>query len=188
MANHDPRAFLDDIIDAIAVLRRLAEGVTLEAYRGDEPLRWAVERGLEIVSEASRHVPSDAKARHPHLAWRQIANIAERLRGGCRRSTMRSSGRSCTTSWWHSMLPCGRFGRSWSSCGHDAFRRTATQLRRSGRPGFAPVAFDRSTQGDGPRCRVLPPGPGVEPEGGGRVEWMTAPASATMRVRNGSLP
>ena len=64
MAARDPRAFLDDIIDAIDLLRRLVAGRTLDDYRRDEPLRWAVERGLEIVSEASRHIPAGAKADH----------------------------------------------------------------------------------------------------------------------------
>lgn len=82
MAARDPRAFLDDIIDAIDLLRRLVAGRTLDDYRRDEPLRWAVERGLEIVSEASRHIPAGAKADHSHLPWRQIADIGNRLRHG----------------------------------------------------------------------------------------------------------
>jgi uncharacterized protein with HEPN domain len=82
MTARDARAFLDDIIDAIDLLRRLVEGRTLETYRSEEPLRWAVERGLEIVSEASRHVPAEAKARHAHLPWQQIADIGNRLRHG----------------------------------------------------------------------------------------------------------
>jgi hypothetical protein len=33
----------------------------------------AVERGLEIMSEASRHIPDDLKALAPDIPWRQIA-------------------------------------------------------------------------------------------------------------------
>lgn len=47
--------------------------------RTGEPLR-AVERGLEIISEASRHVTPDLKARTPHIPWRQIAAIGNLLR------------------------------------------------------------------------------------------------------------
>ncbi len=82
MSGRDPRAFLDDIIDAIGVLRRLVAGRSLEDYSRDEPLRWAVERGLEIISEASRHIPVEAKSDHSHLPWRQIADIGNRLRHG----------------------------------------------------------------------------------------------------------
>jgi uncharacterized protein with HEPN domain len=40
----------------------------------------AVERGLEIISEASRHVPADLKALTPDIPWRQIAAIGNLLR------------------------------------------------------------------------------------------------------------
>ena len=40
----------------------------------------AVERGLEIISEATRHVPDDYKALAPEIPWRQIAAIGNLLR------------------------------------------------------------------------------------------------------------
>jgi len=33
----------------------------------------AVTRCLEIISEASRRLPDELKARHPSIAWRQMA-------------------------------------------------------------------------------------------------------------------
>jgi uncharacterized protein with HEPN domain len=39
-----------------------------------------VERGIEIISEASRHLPAAMKARHPDLPWRNIACIGNVLR------------------------------------------------------------------------------------------------------------
>ena len=40
----------------------------------------AVERGLEIISEATRHIPDDYKAQAPEIPWRQIAAIGNLLR------------------------------------------------------------------------------------------------------------
>jgi uncharacterized protein with HEPN domain len=40
----------------------------------------AIERGLEIISEASRHIPDDQKALAPEIPWRQIAAIGNLLR------------------------------------------------------------------------------------------------------------
>ena len=40
----------------------------------------AVERGLEIISEASRHLSDDYKAQAPDVPWRQIAAIGNLLR------------------------------------------------------------------------------------------------------------
>lgn len=39
-----------------------------------------MERELEIVSEASRHIPADLKDRYPAIAWRQVADLGNVLR------------------------------------------------------------------------------------------------------------
>lgn len=40
----------------------------------------AVERGIEIISEASRRLPDNFKAMYPDIPWRQIAGIGNILR------------------------------------------------------------------------------------------------------------
>lgn len=40
----------------------------------------AIERGIEIISEASRKLPPDFKATHPEIPWREIAGIGNILR------------------------------------------------------------------------------------------------------------
>jgi uncharacterized protein with HEPN domain len=35
---------------------------------------------VEIISEASRHLPNELKARHPHIPWRKVAGIGNILR------------------------------------------------------------------------------------------------------------
>lgn len=39
-----------------------------------------VERGIEIISEASRHLPDDLKARHPEIPWPKVSGIGNVLR------------------------------------------------------------------------------------------------------------
>lgn len=55
---------LNDIVEAIEVIRSEMAGLTLDAFEADTRKRWLVERGLEIVSEASRHLSSALKSRH----------------------------------------------------------------------------------------------------------------------------
>jgi uncharacterized protein with HEPN domain len=43
-------------------------------------LRQAIERNIEIISEASRRLPAAMKARHPEVPWRDIAAIGNILR------------------------------------------------------------------------------------------------------------
>ena len=42
--------------------------------------RYAAERCIEIVSEASRRIPADWKAEHPSIPWSDIAGIGSVLR------------------------------------------------------------------------------------------------------------
>jgi uncharacterized protein with HEPN domain len=71
---------LTDIVEAIALIRREMIDVTLEAFEADIRKRWLIERGLEIISEASRRLPDDLKARHPEIPWKKVAGIGNVLR------------------------------------------------------------------------------------------------------------
>jgi len=52
--------------------------MTLDMIEHDR--RWAVERAIEIISEASRRLSSDLKARHPEIPWPKVAGIGNVLR------------------------------------------------------------------------------------------------------------
>jgi hypothetical protein len=55
MAPPSPVPRLTDIVEAIELIRSEMGGVTLQAFEPDKRKRWLVERGIEIISEASRH-------------------------------------------------------------------------------------------------------------------------------------
>ena len=80
MAVSSPAPRLKDIVEAIGYIWSDMDNVTLEAFAVDRRKRWQVERGLEIVSEASRHLPEAMKARHPEIPWRKVAGIGNVLR------------------------------------------------------------------------------------------------------------
>jgi uncharacterized protein with HEPN domain len=71
---------LRDRLEAIEAVEEMIDGVDLAAYRTDIKLRLAVERAIEIVSEASRFLPEAAKASFPSVAWAEIAAIGNKLR------------------------------------------------------------------------------------------------------------
>jgi uncharacterized protein with HEPN domain len=56
MAEASPLPRLIDIIEAIELIRGEMAGVTLKAFEPDRRKRWLVERGIEIISEASRRL------------------------------------------------------------------------------------------------------------------------------------
>jgi uncharacterized protein with HEPN domain len=77
---------LVDVRDAISGIQNVTAGASFDSFAGNWGIQRAVERRLEIISEASRHVPSDLKAQASHIPWRQIAAIGNLLRHGCQRT------------------------------------------------------------------------------------------------------
>jgi len=49
-------------------------------FQKDWLLRHGAQRAIEIISEASRHLPDQLKAMHPKIRWRSIAGIGNVLR------------------------------------------------------------------------------------------------------------
>jgi uncharacterized protein with HEPN domain len=71
---------LSDILDNIDAVAGMIEGMDLAGYRNDIRLRRAVERCVEIISEASRHIPMQLKGDYPDQPWEEIASIGNLLR------------------------------------------------------------------------------------------------------------
>jgi uncharacterized protein with HEPN domain len=71
---------LNDILEAIEHIRSEMAGVTIDAFEADWRKRWLVERGVEIISEASRRLTDELKARHPEIPWSKVAGIGNVLR------------------------------------------------------------------------------------------------------------
>jgi uncharacterized protein with HEPN domain len=84
MPHVDLPSRLEDLRDAIDEAERFAAGMSFEDYLANPLVRRGVERCIEIVSEASRHIPEDRKAAHPEVPWRDIAGIGNVLRHGYR--------------------------------------------------------------------------------------------------------
>jgi uncharacterized protein with HEPN domain len=80
MAPPSPVPRLTDIMEAIELIGSEMAGVTLQAFEPDKRKRWLVERGIEIISEASRHLSDELKARHPEIPWPKVAGIGNVLR------------------------------------------------------------------------------------------------------------
>src|SRR5262249_58129674 len=64
---------LSDILHHIDLATRFVEGFERAAFLEDVRTVYAVIRCLEVISEASRRLSPDLKARHPSIAWRQMA-------------------------------------------------------------------------------------------------------------------
>lgn len=71
---------LQDISENIDGVAELVAGADFGDYQRSFGMRRAVERCVEIISEASRHIPDDLQARHPDANWVEIRAIGNLLR------------------------------------------------------------------------------------------------------------
>lgn len=68
------------IRDEISFLRDVLAGSTAIAAVADPLRRRAIERSLQIISEAARHIPQEWTDRFPQIEWRAIRAMGNRLR------------------------------------------------------------------------------------------------------------
>ena len=71
---------LTDIVEAIERIRHIVSGLSFEDFEADGEKQWAVQRGVEIISEASRHLTEALKRRHSAIPWRKVAGVGNILR------------------------------------------------------------------------------------------------------------
>jgi uncharacterized protein with HEPN domain len=64
---------LRDILHHVDLALHFASGQSFESFREDVMRVYAVTRCLELISEASRRLTDDLKARHPDIPWREMA-------------------------------------------------------------------------------------------------------------------
>jgi uncharacterized protein with HEPN domain len=71
--SQDVQRWLNDILYNINLAVRFTSGFDLKTFQDDSRAVYAVTRCLEIISEASRRLPDELKARHPEIEWKQMA-------------------------------------------------------------------------------------------------------------------
>lgn len=72
---------LRDIKQSIVQIRELLQGKSFDDMYADAVVRAAFERFLEIMSEASRHIPEAWQSKHgTGVPWRQVGDLGNVLR------------------------------------------------------------------------------------------------------------
>ncbi|TAL57908.1 MAG: DUF86 domain-containing protein [Bacteroidetes bacterium] len=75
----DFRDYLADIAKCIESIESFTIGMTYDEFVRDEKTVWAVIRGLEIIGEAVSQLPDELKEKHPHIPWRDIRGMRNKL-------------------------------------------------------------------------------------------------------------
>jgi uncharacterized protein with HEPN domain len=79
-ASKSPRARLLHIRDEIEGVAMIVRGLSFAQYQGSYMHRRAVERAVQIVSEAAKALPPDLLPKYPNAPWNAIIGIGNILR------------------------------------------------------------------------------------------------------------
>ncbi len=71
-AERDDNSYLWDMLTAACAVETFVAGRTVADYLNDLMLRSAVERQIEIIGEAARHISADFQVAHIDIPWRPI--------------------------------------------------------------------------------------------------------------------
>ena len=71
--------YLHHILDEARYLMDHARGLRKDEFMGDETLKRAFVRSLEIIGEAAKSVPDVLKQRYTHVEWRAMAGMRDHL-------------------------------------------------------------------------------------------------------------
>ncbi len=71
--------YLADILAAITDIEEFLHGMSREAFAIDKRTANAVIRSLEVLGEATKHIPASFRNRYPDIPWNKMSGMRDVL-------------------------------------------------------------------------------------------------------------
>lgn len=71
--------YLEDIVNAIAEVEEFIQGMSYDDFAADRKTINAVIRSLEVLGEATKHIPATVRKKHPDIPWKNMAAMRDVL-------------------------------------------------------------------------------------------------------------
>ena len=75
----DDAVYLGHIQDAVVRIQEYIAATDEDGFKGDSMRQDAVIRQLEIIGEAAKRVGDKTRAQAPHIPWRKLAGMRDKL-------------------------------------------------------------------------------------------------------------
>lgn len=75
----DYSVYLKDIIQAIEAIEKFVEGISLKEFKNDDKTSSAVVRKFEIIGEAAKKIPENARKKYPQVPWKEMSGMRDKL-------------------------------------------------------------------------------------------------------------
>jgi uncharacterized protein with HEPN domain len=77
--NQEITDYLNDILSAIADIEEFTRGMSYETFSSDKKTVNAVVRSLEVIGEATKHIPSSFRKKHSDIPWSKMSGMRDVL-------------------------------------------------------------------------------------------------------------
>ncbi|OUC15043.1 MAG: hypothetical protein B0A82_08965 [Alkalinema sp. CACIAM 70d] len=73
------RVYLLHILEETTYLLETCEGLNKQDILNNATFQRSFVRSLEVIGEATKNLPEDFRQRHPHIPWRRMAGMRDKL-------------------------------------------------------------------------------------------------------------
>lgn len=71
--------YVEDNIDSMEKAETAISGVNYDRFAADFMINFVVVRALEIAGEATKRLPESLRNQYPHIPWKQMAGMRDRI-------------------------------------------------------------------------------------------------------------
>ena len=75
LPDEQAKAYLWDIRQAAREIQEFVRGVKFHQFENNKILRYAVERQLHVIGEASVHLSPQFRKKHPEINWKRLIEL-----------------------------------------------------------------------------------------------------------------
>lgn len=77
--NRNYKIFLKDILKSMKLIQEYVEGMDFETFQNDQRTVDAVIRNIEIIGEATKHIPQNVKNEYSKVPWKEMARMRDKM-------------------------------------------------------------------------------------------------------------